>query len=236
MTPVKKVLALAMMLGSTTAMSADKPVKAPSMKDYNATPWELIKEEDGLRVFSKEVPGSPVMAFSGRLKMKAPLARVYAVMNSQEVRGEWVDRQIGVETIEDDGNGKLIERTMFDMYWPISDRDFVNNTKTTMPAADTVLVQLNSATEVPPSEDFVRAHTWNSSFLLKSVDGGKSTDVTVEIFADPMGLIPKVLVNMIQRNWPGNTLESLERVALSDRKLSGENALEELRKRTALAH
>ena len=49
-----------------------------------------------------------------------------------------------------------------------------------------------------------------SRYILTAVDEGKRTKAMVEIHADPMGSIPKWIVNLFQKSWPRNTLIGMQ--------------------------
>ena len=54
--------------------------------------WEHINTKKGVKVFSKEVEGSPLLAFKGVTTVDAPLQKVLFVIATNERRQEWVDR------------------------------------------------------------------------------------------------------------------------------------------------
>lgn len=57
----------------------------------------------------------------------------------------------------------------------------------------------------------------NSNYTLTSLTNREKTRVSVEIQADPMGLIPKWIANFFQRSWPRKTLEGIRnQVAKAD--------------------
>ncbi|MBI3541956.1 MAG: hypothetical protein HY075_01595, partial [Deltaproteobacteria bacterium] len=53
--------------------------------------WEKIKDtDDGIVVFSREVPGSSVMAFKGNGVVDAPIAKVASALFDPARAKEWV--------------------------------------------------------------------------------------------------------------------------------------------------
>ena len=55
----------------------------------------------------------------------------------------------------------------------------------------------------------VRAELKKSLYTLTPM-GANMTKVEVEILSDPKGLIPKWLVNLIQKSWPHKTLMAIK--------------------------
>src|SRR5690349_8969755 len=53
-------------------------------------PWEKIREQDGITVFRREVPGSPVLAFKGEGVVPAPIEKVATIIFDTTRAPEWV--------------------------------------------------------------------------------------------------------------------------------------------------
>ena len=60
-----------------------------------------------------------------------------------------------------------------------------------------------------PKTRYIRGEIQDSTLLLTSMDGGRSTHVVAELHADPKGGVAAWLVNWFQKNWGYNTLEGL---------------------------
>ena len=232
---IRKFMIIATMT-STVCAFANEKIEPPAMESYNKLPWKFYESHPKVKIYTKEVPGSDLIAFKGEMTMKAPLHRILAVMKSPEIRYKWVDRYSGTTLVAKTSSTDFIEQTVIDMPWPMSDRDFVNRTQTKLIGKNLVLIQINSDLDVAEDPEFVRGYTWNSSFSLRAAENNQETHVSVEIFADPMGLLPKSLINLIQKRWPKNTLEAIETVALSKEELSGASALSDLRKNANKGH
>ena len=59
----------------------------------------------------------------------------------------------------------------------------------------------------------VRAVTTRAYWRLKAIDD-ESTHVAVEVHTDPKGSLPAWLVNMIQKDWPRDTILGLTKRSL----------------------
>ena len=53
--------------------------------------WEKIKDEDGVQIYKRDVPGSDVIAFKGTGLVDAPLDRVATVLFDTSRAPEWID-------------------------------------------------------------------------------------------------------------------------------------------------
>src|SRR5258708_24044954 len=53
--------------------------------------WEKIDDDDGITVYRREVPGSPVIAFKGEGDISASILRVASVLIDTSRATEWID-------------------------------------------------------------------------------------------------------------------------------------------------
>ena len=185
------------------------------LASFAATPqaeWSLIGETDGLKVFEKEVPGSSILAFRGETVVDAPIGKVFFVLDDSGREEDWVDMLVENELLERFNPREKVQYQSFDLPWPISDRDFVYHAKVFVDPKTQGLHFTMASVEhakAPPTVG-VRAVIFESAFVLTPVEGNK-THVMVEINSDPKGIIPNWLVNLIQEDWPTDTLMGIRR-------------------------
>ena len=53
--------------------------------------WEKIDDDDGIVVYRREIPGSPVIAFKGEGDISASILRVASVLVDTSRATEWID-------------------------------------------------------------------------------------------------------------------------------------------------
>ncbi len=183
-------------------------------------PWVLTSDEDGIRSFKREVPGSSIIALRGEGLVHAPITRVATVVLDNTRAPEWVDSLEETRVIRMLGPQEFIGYTHVNTP-PIvmADRDFVVRGKVDVDLKERSLtMRMWPARDpaVPEKSSYVRGEL-SAFWKLKSVVDGRKTFVVAEIHADPRGGVAKWLVNWVQENWPRNTFESLrEQVAKRD--------------------
>jgi hypothetical protein len=180
----------------------------------SAGAWEKIDEADGIKVFRKEVPGSPLVAFRGEGMISAPLEKLLWVLADNAHRTDWVDRLKRSVVLSTTGSYEYVLYQHFSLPFPISDRDYVYRARATRDRHGVVTLDISSVThpKAPPTVG-VRANLIGSRYVLTPKGPGK-TYVVVEVHTDPKGAIPTWLVNLIQKSWPMKTLKGLrEQVA-----------------------
>jgi hypothetical protein len=171
--------------------------------------WEKIDEESGIKVFRKEVPGSPLVAFRGECMVSAPLEKLLWVLADNTHRTEWVDRLKKSVVLETNGSTEFTVYQHFGLPFPISDRDYVYRARATRDANGVVTLAIGSVTHPKaPATVGVRANLIGSRYVL-TPKGPDRTYVVVEIHTDPKGSVPTWLVNLIQKSWPMKTLLGL---------------------------
>jgi hypothetical protein len=206
--PNRKLMVVLMSFVATCAVAAEPA-------------WEKMDSDEGIDVFRREIPGSPVVAFRGEGIVDAPIARVASVILDDKRATEWVDSLEEARVVKMYSPTEFLEYNHIGTPVILKDRDFLVRGKVEADLkAGTMTMSMKSVEDesMPPGK-YVRGHL-EGYWKMKSLDGGKKTHVTAEMHADPKGDVPKWLVNMFQKKWPHNTIESLRKqVAKSDVKI-----------------
>jgi hypothetical protein len=173
--------------------------------------WVPTSAEDGISAWKREVPGSDVIALRGEGTVNAPIVRVASVLLDYTRAPEWIDSLEEVRVLRMLGPLEFIEYDRVGTP-PIimKDRDFVCHGKLALDVQAQSLVMTIEPVKHPkvPVTDCIRGELrgyWN----LRAIDGGKKTFVIAEMHGDPRGSVAKWIVNLFQKGWARNTLESL---------------------------
>jgi hypothetical protein len=184
--------------------------------------WEKIKDADGVVAYARNVPGSSVLAFKGEGLVDAPPVTVAWAFLDTERAPEWIADLVSSSVVRWLSPNQYIEYNHLHTPFVMKDRDFVSTVTLTMDRATRQFTIAYGATQDDvgaPRTDFVRGEIKNSRFVLTPVDGGRRTHLVAEVHCDPMGSVPKWIVNFFQRSWPIDTFYGLRRqVAKSDLK------------------
>lgn len=183
--------------------------------------WELFDEEDGIKMYRHDVPGSSIVALRGEGFVAAPITRVASVLADRSRSTEWIDRLKRTKLLRQISETEAIEWDHITTPPPLKDRDFVFKTViTTDPAKKKVFFSYYSVTDpaAPESDDYVRGTFKSGRFELTvaertNADGSKTrgTIVNAQVEVDPRGSVPKFIVNMVQKSWPHKTLMALRK-------------------------
>jgi hypothetical protein len=201
---------------------ADEPAQAPAAAPA-ATPepapkaapapvaWEKIGDKDGIGVYRREVPGSPLIAFKGEGYVNASIVRVASVLVDSDRAPEWVDSLTESKIIRWVSETETVHYDHIGTPIVLKDRDFVSTCKLTFdPPRKNVTLKINAVKDaLAPETSYVRGELLHSSFSLTSAEHGTKTFVVAEIHADPKGSVAHWIVNLFQKRWPHNTLTRL---------------------------
>lgn len=177
--------------------------------------WQLQKEDDGIKVYTREVEGSDIKAFKAETVMKGNLSSFVAVLKDVESFPELFSSNKYAQMIEE-SDTSLLQYSQTAIPWPIKDRDGVYASHFSQHYGNkAVTVNINSVEGVRPvSDDYVRMVMAKGYWLFLPVDH-KTVEITYEMQADPGGNLPAWAVNAFLVDAPIKDLKTLrERVKL----------------------
>jgi hypothetical protein len=178
-----------------------------------AADWEKTGDTQGITIYRMEVPGSPVIAFKGEGDIDAPLSRVASVIVDSHRAVEWIDSLVENKILREPSETEYIEYDHIGTPFILKDRDFVTSNKLEFDDAHKqVNVIIKSVVDpLAPETGYVRGELISSGFFLTRSQTPGKTHVRAEIHCDPKGSVPKWIVNLFQKDWPENTIESLRK-------------------------
>jgi hypothetical protein len=187
---------------------------------HAAPSWQPLGLIDGVKTERQTVEGSPLFAFRGELTADVPLDVLMGTFADPAQRRHWVDRYSDHTTLE--------KEEMSETYWIrfslpplVSDRDYVLRTVARVDRERDALITETSSTTHPkaPSDCCVRAEVTRTFYRFTALSRTQ-TRLEVEVQTDPKGLLPRWLVNLIQKSWPSKTLNGLVKRSLKVNKSS----------------
>ena len=199
-----------------------------SCKTTSGTKWieidqeplaENEKSEFTIIVEKKNSPEDEVNTYRGTTTMPISIERIAYVLDDTESKTEWVSRLKQENRLE--GNPfsyRSIAYQHYNLSWPVSDRDYVIESKWTVMKdmkLPTAILSIKSTIrdDVPEIQGRVRGQLDHLVYKLEKLKSNQ-TRVTVEIMVNPKGLLPNFMINLIQKEWPITTLRQLNAQAL----------------------
>lgn len=176
-----------------------------------ADSWELVKNQDGIRIYTKQVADSPIIMAKGIVIIDAAPEAIAQVLDDNTNHPKWIPYLKTSRQLQFISDKERLEYNLFDAPWPASNRDFVFRV-TSVPGKQkhsTIFsMKSESAPLMPEQEGIVRGLLLESRFELTAMAPGKS-QVTLLFQTDPRGWIPAWIVNIMQQAWPYKVLKGL---------------------------
>ncbi|OUR90080.1 hypothetical protein A9Q81_20235 [Gammaproteobacteria bacterium 42_54_T18] len=195
-------------------------VNTTSFAQENSAPeWNLIKVKDGVQVYTQAVDGYDLKAFKGVVTVEASLENLYNVFLDVENMTGWMHTVTETRPLEKVSDTEFILYTTYNAPWPASDRDSV--VKTAWEQDATSLELTNNIHALPDymgkASGFVRMPYVKAYFKFVPISATQTT-VIYEAHADPGGILPAWIVNMVALDTPLYTLINLKTILKKERK------------------
>ncbi len=182
-----------------------------SFSSVAQTAWSFEKEEDNIKIYTKEIKNSSFKAFKGITVVKSNLHQLLAIFADANNYTNWFHDCINAHSIEKTGDKTGYTYMEVELPWPLENRDIITkfvvnqNIKT-----KTVLINLTAAGKKLKKKDgLVRVYSLNGFWEFKPLNSGK-IEITYQLHFEPRGTIPAWLANSSVIDAPYNTLKNMK--------------------------
>ncbi len=179
-------------------------------------PWSLVRERDGIVVYTRPVEGSGIREFKGSAVVSASTERIRALLRDADHFKDWFPNTSESRLLAREGDVSY-QYSVLDAPWPVSDRDNVFRSETAIdPTNGEVAIRVAAAPDYHPVQpDRVRVRRALGLWLLEPL-GEAQTRVTFTMHLEPGGGVPQWLINAQVVETPFDALTNL-RAAVSRR-------------------
>ena len=172
--------------------------------------WELKKEEDGIKVYLREVEGSKIQEYKAEAILDGKVSSYIAVMKDVNSYAELYEHTKEVRLINENDTFH-VHYLVTDTPWPVKDRDAVYSS-TYSQHYDTKLVRIDMKIETgyeDENDDYVRMEKADGFWLFYQIEPNK-VEVTYQMHAEPGGSIPNWVINMFLVDTPIEDIKMLQ--------------------------
>jgi len=163
-----------------------------------AQSWDLIKEKDGIKIYTRKEDGKSLKSFRGVTDINASAEKIFALMEDINNTDWWDKNLTQIKVLLYEKNKRTQYYFVYDLPWPVTDRDLcVDVTITFDPVTGErkiTAVSLNGV--IPERNDMVRIKDYLQTWTITPA-GKEMTHVILEGFVDPAGSIPDWISNML---------------------------------------
>ena len=177
--------------------------------------WELQKQQDGIKIYTRDVAGSKYKEFKGEVILKTSLSNLLSLLENVKICHEWqykCQQKI-----------KLNDQYAFrinDLPWPVSDRYVITHSLSQYDEkTQTHYVQItnikknqlpeNIVNKLPDTGSMVEMDKYQGGWKLIEQKEGE-IKIIIQIHGEPGGSIPSAIVNAGVVNGPFETLMNMK--------------------------
>jgi hypothetical protein len=170
--------------------------------------WELQKDKENIKVFTRAQEGWPIKGFRAETKIKASKeALIETVLNAKEFTA-WMNDMKKSSVLETKPDGTVITYYELGIPWPMQNRDAVAAMQV-REEDETTYVEVDILTDYLPEYPKLVRMTKSVGFWSFTESQNGSIDVVYQFIADPEGNVPGWLANLFLVDGPYQTLTNL---------------------------
>ncbi len=175
--------------------------------------WELVKEKDGISVYTRKTELLEFKEFKGITCLDQPVSSFLAIITDVDNLTDWVYSVVEARLLKKSSDSLLIYYAESKVPWPFDNRDGVYREKFEWDADKRVLViQINCLPAyVKPNDGIVRIPYAKGYWKVQEIEKGK-IEIIFQMLVDPGGSIPAWLANAFVIDSPFETLQGLKEV------------------------
>ena len=179
-------------------------------------PWNFVKEKDGIKIYTRLEANNSLKSFKGETIFKASIEKVCAMLGNARNKDWWDKNMSDIKVLGFEENKFIQYYLIYNMPWPITNRDLVADTRITSDLLTGVWTFTAGplANVIPEKQDLVRIKNYNQKWTVQPLDKGNVL-VKLEGFIDPGGNVPAWVYNMLVPETPFNAIHSLRERVLS---------------------
>jgi hypothetical protein len=174
------------------------------------TDWELAKEAEGIKVYTREVDGWEIDEFKVISVLNVKRYLIYNAIIDVVSYPTWYPDIMESQVCKKVSDTEFYCYSKLDIPWPSDDRDGECHIKVTHNSElKTTLIEMNVCTKYKPEQDGYIRMTKGKGFW-KLTSKGEGTVVHYQYLSDPGGSIPSWIINMFIVDNPFNTMKALK--------------------------
>lgn len=175
----------------------------------SAQSWETVAQGDNLRVERRDYPGSALHEVRGRIRLKASLNALMALLKDAATNQQWVYRSGGARILQEEGYARAYVYGVIDAPWPMQDRDTVVRFDYRQASGGDITISITNAPDyLPQSQAYVRVPDFGGFWHLQRQQEGW-VEVTYQVRGDPGGWIPEWVANYAAVTSVTRTLQAM---------------------------
>jgi ribosome-associated toxin RatA of RatAB toxin-antitoxin module len=184
----------------------------PLVAFYSKNPdnWKLLKDNNDIKVYSRQIEGTNRFEMRAETKMLANLSSLVAMITDVDYYPKWVYRCSNVKLLKKISDHEFYYYQITYLPWPMSDRDMVIHViiKQEENTGKVNAILKGVPDLVPEKKEFVRVTIFDGEWEFIPLKNG-ILSVKHQFIIDAKGDVPNWLLNMAIVEGPFITMENM---------------------------
>lgn len=180
-----------------------------AIKDSND--WELVKNEDGIKVYTCQKEGSKIKEFKAITTVSTKMEVLEMLIEKVSDYPKWQANVTSARILNKVSQNEQYIYYTSDVPWPITDRDIALHWIKTNDNG-TITYTLNCVpTFIEEQTDFLRIKEAKGIWQFVPTDNNK-IEITYQFYGDPAGSLPNWIINLFIVDGPYETLKNIKTI------------------------
>ncbi|MCD6557142.1 MAG: START domain-containing protein [Bacteroidales bacterium] len=174
--------------------------------------WKLVRNEDGIKAFTREVEGSSIKQVRVIANVKSTLTAPVAIVRDVSSHQKWIYRCKTAKILKTVSESDHYYYNETEAPWPISNRDIITHAVITQDKKSKIVTITSTGVPnfIPPIKDIVRLKKLQAQWkFIPKVNG--TVDINFTLLIDLGGDLPSWLVNLAIADGPFETVLNMRK-------------------------
>lgn len=182
---------------------------------------KLSIDKSNIKVWTYQEANQPVMSYKAETTFDVPIEKAIALILDIGNTPKWVPNVSVAELLShDEKKGEFTLYMVLDFPFPLKDRDMVVRGKVSKEANGIVSIKNKAISKGKAlNSNYVRLKFYEGDWVFQKINASK-VKVTTSGFADPEGVIPQRVTNILVQQQPYQMLQKMKLELAKNKKLA----------------
>jgi START domain-containing protein len=185
----------------------------PNLNLFSQTPWELKKDKDNIRIYSRSVKDCRFNELKAVFDLPGNFMQLKSVLEDVGNYKYWVYSTAASNLIERRSDSEMVYYSQVSAPWPLSNRDFFSDTRITFDSCNRHMrISSRNIDNQSPSKDHVVRIPYMRAEWYISIISPTVMHVEYTLAWNPGGSIPGWVANMFATTGPFQSFSQLKKL------------------------
>jgi len=181
----------------------------PAASQNKDTLWKKKLDKNEIEIYTRHIENYILKESKASRTFNLSITEALNILTDFESYPKWVNKYIYAQVLEKLDETEYYYYVQIDIPDPLNDRDLVNHVKVVYKSKNEIRILINAhPNRIDKHSKYVRIPYYKGSWTLEAISETQ-TKLTFQIHADPGGIIPGWVANLVMTEGPYNTLFNL---------------------------